>query len=142
MGSDRYYFRVISPSCVKGIPMLYDTGAAHFYLNFNSARYLLGDNFLLVNQSNVHVLHSKDAYGRVITEYKFPSVTLEVENPLGGVVVIQAEPVVSTSGENLFGVRAIAQLPFTVEFLPVSDPGGLTKGKVPDRWISRLACLE
>ena len=122
--------------------MLYDTGATHFYLNFNSARYLLGDNFLLVNQANVRISHTSDANGRVATEYQFPTVTLEVENPLGGVVWIQAEPVVSSSGENLFGVRAIAQLPFTVEFLPVSDPGGLTKGKVPDRWISRLACLE
>ena len=127
---------------MKGVPMLYDTGAAHFYLNFQSARYLLGDNFLLVNQNNVHVLHSSDAYGRVVTEYKFPAVTVEVENPLGGVVNVQAEPVVSMHGENLFGVRAIAQLPFTVEFLPVSDPCGLTKGKVPDRWLSKLAYIE
>jgi hypothetical protein len=125
-----------------GITMLYDTGAAHFHLNFNSARYLLGDKFLLVNQANVHIIQSSDPYGRVITEYKFPTVTLEVENPLGGVVEVQAEPVVSSHGENLFGVRAIAQLPFTVEFLPVSDPGGLTKGKVPDRWLSKLQYAE
>jgi hypothetical protein len=127
---------------MKGIPMLYDTGAAHFYLNFQSARYLLGDNFLLVNQSNVHILHSSDSYGRVITEYKFPTVTLEVENPLGGLVQIQAEPVVSTSGENLFGVRAIAQLPFTVEFLPVSDPVDTTRGSIPNRWLSKLSYVE
>jgi hypothetical protein len=128
---------------MKGVPMLYDTGAAHFYLNFNSARYLLGDNFLLVNQGNVQILHSADSYGRLVTEYKFPSVLLEVENPLGGVVQIQAEPVVSTSGENLFGVRTIAQLPFTVEFLPVSDVDGpLTKGNIPDRWISRLQTVD
>ena len=122
--------------------MLYDTGAAHFYLNFQSARYLLGDNFLLVNQSNVRVLHSSDSYGRVVTEYKFPTVTLEVENPLGGLVEIQAEPVVSSSGENLFGVRAIAQLPFTVEFLPVSDPGESTLGSIPNRWLSKLSYVE
>jgi hypothetical protein len=127
---------------MKGVPMLYDTGAAHFYLNFQSARYLLGDNFLLVNQSNVHILHSSDSYGRVITEYKFPTVTLEVENPLGGLVQIQAEPVVSTSGENLFGVRAIAQLPFTVEFLPVSDPVDTTRGSIPNRWLSKLSYVE
>ena len=142
MGSCRYYFRVVSDHCVKGVPMLYDTGSTNLSLNFNSARYLLGDNFLLVNQANVHIIHSSDALGRVMSEYKFPMVTLEVENPLGGVVEVQAEPVVSSHGENLFGVRAIAQLPFTVEFLPVSDPGGLTKGKVPDRWISKLACVE
>jgi hypothetical protein len=127
---------------MKGVPMLYDTGAAHFYLNFQSARYLLGDNFLLVNQSNVRVLHSSDSYGRVVTEYKFPTVTLEVENPLGGLVEIQAEPVVSTSGENLFGVRAIAQLPFTVEFLPVSDPVDSTRGSIPNRWLSKLSYIE
>ena len=127
---------------MKGVSMLYDTGAAHFYLNFQSARYLLGDNFLLVNQSNVRVLHSSDSYGRVITEYKFPSVTLEVENPLGGLVEIQAEPVVSSSGENLFGVRAIAQLPFTVEFLPVSDPVDSTRGSIPNRWLSKLSYIE
>jgi hypothetical protein len=127
---------------MKGVPMLYDTGAAHFYLNFQSARYLLGDNFLLVNQSNVRVLHSSDSYGRVITEYKFPTVTLEVENPLGGLVEIQAEPVVSSSGENLFGVRAIAQLPFTVEFLPVSDPVDSTRGSIPNRWLSKLSYIE
>ena len=122
--------------------MLYDTGAAHFYLNFQSARYLLGDNFLLVNQSNVRVLHSSDSYGRVVTEYKFPKVTLEVENPLGGLVEVQAEPVVSSSGENLFGVRAIAQLPFTVEFLPVSDPVDSTRGSIPNRWLSKLSYIE
>lgn len=127
---------------MKGVSMLYDTGAAHFYLNFQSARYLLGDNFLLVNQSNVRVLHSSDSYGRVITEYKFPTVTLEVENPLGGLVEIQAEPVVSSSGENLFGVRAIAQLPFTVEFLPVSDPVDSTRGSIPNRWLSKLSYIE
>jgi len=127
---------------MKGVPMLYDTGAAHFYLNFQSARYLLGDNFLLVNQSNVRVLHSSDSYGRVVTEYKFPTVTLEVENPLGGLVEIQAEPVVSSSGENLFGVRAIAQLPFTVEFLPVSDPVDSTRGSIPNRWLSKLSYTE
>jgi hypothetical protein len=127
---------------MKGVPMLYDTGAAHFYLNFQSARYLLGDNFLLVNQSNVRVLHSSDSYGRVVTEYKFPTVTLEVENPLGGLVEIQAEPVVSSSGENLFGVRAIAQLPFTVEFLPVSDPVDSTRGSIPNRWLSKLSYIE
>ena len=143
VGTDRYFFRVVGTHCVKGIPMLYDTGAAHFYLNFNSARYLLGDNFLLVNQANVQILHSADSYGRIVTEYKFPAVDLEVENPLGGVVQIQAEPVVSTSGENLFGVRAIAQLPFTVEFLPVSDVDQpFTKGNIPDRWISRLQTLD
>jgi hypothetical protein len=120
---------------MKGVSMLYDTGAAHFYLNFQSARYLLGDNFLLVNQSNVRVLHSSDSYGRVVTEYKFPTVTLEVENPLGGLVEVQAEPVVSSSGENLFGVRAIAQLPFTIEFLPVSDPVDSTRGSIPNRWL-------
>jgi hypothetical protein len=127
---------------MKGVSMLYDTGAAHFYLNFQSARYLLGDNFLLVNQSNVRVLHSSDSYGRVVTEYKFPTVTLEVENPLGGLVEIQAEPVVSSSGENLFGVRAIAQLPFTVEFLPVSDPVDSTRGSIPNRWLSKLSYIE
>ena len=127
---------------MKGVSMLYDTGAAHFYLNFQSARYLLGDNFLLVNQSNVRVLHSSDSYGRVVTEYKFPTVTLEVENPLGGLVEIQAEPVVSSSGENLFGVRAIAQLPFTIEFLPVSDPVDSTRGSIPNRWLSKLSCIE
>ena len=127
---------------MKGVSMLYDTGAAHFYLNFQSARYLLGDNFLLVNQSNVRVLHSSDSYGRVVTEYKFPTVTLEVENPLGGLVEIQAEPVVSSSGENLFGVRAIAQLPFTVEFLPVSDPVDSTRGSIPNRWLSKLSYVE
>ena len=127
---------------MKGVSMLYDTGAAHFYLNFQSARYLLGDNFLLVNQSNVRVLHSSDSYGRVVTEYKFPTVTLEVENPLGGLVEVQAEPVVSSSGENLFGVRAIAQLPFTVEFLPVSDPVDSTRGSIPNRWLSKLSYIE
>jgi hypothetical protein len=127
---------------MKGVSMLYDTGAAHFYLNFQSARYLLGDNFLLVNQSNVRVLHSSDSYGRVVTEYKFPKVTLEVENPLGGLVEVQAEPVVSSSGENLFGVRAIAQLPFTVEFLPVSDPVDSTRGSIPNRWLSKLSYIE
>ena len=138
VGAERYFFRVVSSHCVKGIPMLYETGAAHFALNFTSARYLLGDNFLLVNQANVHIIHSSDALGRVMSEYKFPTVTLEVENPLGGMVNIQAEPVVSSNGENLFGVCSIAQLPFTVEFLPVSDPGGLTKGNIPDRWVSKL----
>jgi hypothetical protein len=127
---------------MKGVSMLYDTGAAHFYLNFQSARYLLGDNFLLVNQSNVRVLHSSDSYGRVVTEYKFPTVTLEVENPLGGLVEVQAEPVVSSNGENLFGVRAIAQLPFTIEFLPVSDPVDSTRGSIPNRWLSKLSYIE
>ena len=142
MGSCRYYFRVVSDYCVKGVPMLYDTGSTNLSLNFNSARYLLGDNFLLVNQANVHIIHSSDALGRVMSEYKFPMVTLEVENPLGGMVNIQAEPVVSSNGENLFGVCSIAQLPFTVEFLPVSDPGGLTRGNIPDRWVSKLQYVD
>jgi hypothetical protein len=122
--------------------MLYDTGATHFHLNFNSARYLLGDNFLLVNQANVRVTHTSDANGRVATQYQFPAVTLEVENPLGGVVWIQAEPVVSSCGENLFGVRAIAQIPFTIEFLPVSDTGPVTRGGIPDKWLSRLQTVD
>jgi len=139
VGEGLFFIRVLSDACPGGMPMLYNTGTSQFYLNFNSARLLLGDNFLRDNQHNVRVFHSQDSHGRLVTEYQLPTVTVEVENPLGGTCKVLAAPTVSRYGENLFGVTSIAQLPFQVEFVPLVEVElRATKGSVPTNWMRTM----
>ncbi len=127
---------VHTPNILGGVKFIYDTGAQYVYMNYDTARLLLGPDFFDINRRRVVKMGSVDAYGRVDEEeYLFPPVKLQVAHPSTRVrSTIHVSPVVAKGGLNLLGIKAISQLPFDIVFDRASAVPRPTYCTLPVDW--------
>ena len=126
--------KVFSPNVLAGIDFVYDTGAQHVFLNYETALALFGPDYFDINRRLVVKLNSEDAYGNEAVEYLFPPAKLFVSHPSTRVrSTVVVNPVVCKVGLNLFGITGICQLPWDVVFVRV-DPVARVYQTLPDDW--------
>jgi hypothetical protein len=114
--------KLYTPNVLAGVDFVYDTGAQHVYLNYDTARLLFGPDYFDINRNLVVRVSSVDAYGNIAAEYLFPPVRLQVAHPSSRVrSTIIVNPVVSKLGLNLLGIKGICQLPWDVVFDRVEE---------------------
>lgn len=109
--------KVYTSNVLAGVEFIYDTGAQHVFINYETARVLFGPDYFDINRRRVVALGSVDAYGNHAAEYLFPPAKIQVSHPSTRVrSTVVVNPVVCKVGLNLLGLTCICQLPWDVVF--------------------------